>query len=69
MSLSVPPPGAVSFAGLGQPGRYTLCFAENEAQSPWMPLHAEAGLAADASAVTVTRAETVINVTGGLWMH
>ena len=59
-------PGAVAFAGLGQPGRYTLCLAENEAQSPWAPLHVEAGMAADTSAVTVTRAETVINVTGGL---
>ncbi len=59
-------PGAVAFAGLGQPGRYTLCLAENEAQSPWPPLHVEAGLAAAASAVTVTRAESVINVTGGL---
>jgi hypothetical protein len=49
-----------------QPGRYTLCLAENEAQSPWTPLHVEAGLAAKASAVTVTRAESVINVTGGL---
>ncbi len=52
-------PGAVAFAGLGQPGRYTLCLAENEAQSPWAPLQ-------PASAVTVTRAEGVINVTGFL---
>jgi hypothetical protein len=59
-------PGAVAFAGLGQPGRYTLCLAENETLSPWAPLHVEAGLAADASAVTVMRAETVANVTGGL---
>jgi len=59
-------PGAVAFAGLGQPGRYTLCLAENEAQSPWPPLHVEAGLPAGSSAVTLTRAETVINVTGGL---
>jgi len=58
--------GTVSFAGLGQPGRYTLCFAENTALSPWPALHTEAGLAADANAVTVTRAETVINVTGGI---
>lgn len=59
-------PGAVAFAGLGQPGRYTLCLAENEAQSPWPPLHVEAGLSAETSAVTMTRAETVINVTGFL---
>jgi len=59
-------PGAVSFAGLGQPGRYTLCLAENAAESPWDPLHVEHGLSRDESAVTVTRAESVINVTGGL---
>jgi hypothetical protein len=59
-------PGAVSFAGLGHAGRYSMCIAENEAQSPWPPLHADAGIAADASAVTVFRAETAINVTGGL---
>jgi len=59
-------PGAVAFAGLGQPGRYTLCLAENEARSPWDPLHVETGLPPGTSAVTVTRAESVINVTGGL---
>jgi hypothetical protein len=59
-------PGAVSFAGIGQPGRYTLCLAENEAESPWAPLHTETGLSRDASAVTVMRAESIINVTGGL---
>ena len=59
-------PGAVSFAGLGHPGRYTLCLAENEAQSPWAPLHVDAGFEPTQSTVTVTRAESVINVTGGL---
>lgn len=59
-------PGAVSFAGLGQPGRYTLCFAEYEAQSPWPPLHVEHGYGAETSTVTVMRAESAINVTGGL---
>src|SRR5690606_32755068 len=28
-------PGAVSFAGIGHSGRYTLCLGENEAQNPW----------------------------------
>ncbi|HEV3348116.1 MAG TPA: hypothetical protein VHC93_13570 [Methylomirabilota bacterium] len=58
-------PGAVSFAGLGQPGRYTLCLAERD-DSPWPPLHVEQGYRADQSTVTLLRAETVINVTGGL---
>ncbi|HZD24961.1 MAG TPA: hypothetical protein VE631_01775, partial [Alphaproteobacteria bacterium] len=58
--------GVTSFAGLGQPARYSLCFAENEAQSPWPPLHVEAGQPVEASTVTVMRAESMINVTGGL---
>jgi hypothetical protein len=58
-------PGAVSFAGLGQPARYTLCLAERE-DTPWPPLHVEAGYRREQSTVTVLRAETVINVTGGL---
>lgn len=59
-------PGAVSLAGLGQAARYTCCMGENEEQSPWPPLHTENGLDAGDSAVTVMRAETVVNVTGGL---
>ena len=59
-------PAAVSFAGLGQPGRYTLCLAERTELCPWPPLHVELGFAADESAVVVLRAESVINVTGGL---
>ena len=59
-------PGVVSFAGLGQPGRYTLCLGEAEAASPWDPLHVEAGFAPEASTITLLRAETAINVTGGL---
>ncbi len=59
-------PGVVSLAGVGQPGRYTLCVAENHAASPWPALHIEAGLANDDSAVTLIRAEACVNVTGGL---
>ena len=59
-------PGIVSLAGVGQPGRYTLCIAENHAASPWPALHIDAGLAADDSAITLMRAEACVNVTGGL---
>ena len=58
-------PGAVSLAGLGQPGRYTLCLAERD-DSPWPPLRVELGYRHDQTTVTVLRAETAINVTGGL---
>ena len=46
-------PGGVDRATLGNPGKYTFCFAEDEAGSPWEPLHVERGLAPDASAVTL----------------
>ena len=58
-------PGAVSFAGIGQPGRYTLCVAER-GDSPWPPLHVELGFRREQSAVIALRAESAINVTGGL---
>jgi len=38
-------PGAVSFAGLGHPGRYTLCLAERAWDSPWPALHEERAIA------------------------
>jgi hypothetical protein len=59
-------PGAVSLAGLGHPGRYSLCFAEREAESPWDPLRVDLGLSHAEQAVVVYRAETIVNVTGGL---
>lgn len=38
---------------IGSPLKYSLCCAENEAQSPWEPYHVTRGLAREASAVTV----------------
>lgn len=58
--------GITSLAGIGQPGRYTLCLAEHATASPWPPLHTEAGLPPERSAVTLLRAECSINVTGDL---
>ncbi len=46
-------PGEVDMATLGQPAKYSCCFTENIAESPWSPLHVERGFAADASVVTV----------------
>ncbi len=59
-------PAVVSMAGIGQPGRYTLCVGENDAASPWPPLAQDLGHPAGTSTVTVMRAESAINVTGGL---
>ena len=46
-------PGEVDRATLGQPGKYTLCFAENEERSNWEPLHVERGFQRDDSTVTI----------------
>jgi hypothetical protein len=43
----------VDRATQGNPGKYTFCFAEDEAGSPWEPLAVERGVAPGRSAVTV----------------
>ncbi|HVM41698.1 MAG TPA: thioredoxin [Acidimicrobiia bacterium] len=50
-------PGGVDRATLGNPGKYTFCFAEDEEGSPWESLAEERGVAAGASAVTLFAAE------------
>ena len=59
-------PAAVAFAGLGQPARYTLCLAEDEEFNPWESLREELGFAHQDNVLVVQRAESVVNVTGGL---
>ena len=49
-------PGEMDKATQGQSAKYTFCCAENEAASPWEPLHVERGFAADANTVTVVGA-------------
>jgi hypothetical protein len=46
-------PGGVDRATIGNPGKYTFCFAEDESGSPWEPLSVERGLAPGMSAVTL----------------
>ncbi|MDH3193919.1 MAG: hypothetical protein OEM40_06335 [Acidimicrobiia bacterium] len=54
--------GETDMSTQGQPGKYTFCFAENVAGSPWLPHHVERGLAPQASAVTVFQAAMVVNL-------
>jgi hypothetical protein len=46
-------PQEVDRATLGNPGKYTYCFAEDEEGSCWEPLAVERGIAPGVSAVTV----------------
>ena len=55
-------PGAMDRSTQGQPARYTLCCAENEAQSPWTSLRAEAGCDAATSTVTAMPMEGTLNM-------
>jgi hypothetical protein len=44
-------PGEVDRATLGNPGKYTFCFAEREQDSPFRPLAADRGVPGDAVTV------------------
>jgi hypothetical protein len=51
-------PGQLDRSTLGHPGKFTFCIAEDEEDSPWLPLAAERGVPPGASAVTVLAAES-----------
>ena len=55
-------PGALDRSTMGSPAKYTLCFAENTAASPWTSYHEELGLDREASYVTVFGVEGPHNV-------
>ena len=55
-------PGDMDLATHGQPGKYLFCCPENEAASPWEPLHVEHGYTREQSAVTVVGAEGTVNM-------
>ena len=55
-------PGSGDRATQGTPAKIAYCVAENEAESPWEPLHVEHGLPRDASTVTVFGAEGPHNI-------
>src|ERR671914_2327118 len=50
-------PGLLDRGTLGHPGKLSYVIAENEADSPWTPLHVERGFRPEQSAVTVMAAE------------
>lgn len=50
-------PGILDRSCFGHPGKFTYCIAEDEAHSPWTPLHAERGIPPDEGAVTLFAGE------------
>ena len=49
-------PGLLDRGTLGHPGKLSYVIAENEAESPWAPLHVERGFRPEQSTVTVMAA-------------
>ncbi|MCC6531077.1 MAG: hypothetical protein IT531_00890 [Burkholderiales bacterium] len=54
--------GVMDRATQGQPGKYSFCCAENEADNPWEPLNVERGQPAGTSAVTVVATAGTLNM-------
>ena len=55
-------PGLLDRATLGNPGKYSFCFAEHEDDHPWEPLHVSRGLRPHDSAVTVYASNSLSQV-------
>lgn len=55
-------PGRIDMATMGQPGKFTMCVAENEDASPWEPLHVSRGYSREESTVTVVGASGTMEV-------
>src|SRR5262245_34128092 len=55
-------PGLLDRATLGNPGKYAFCFAENEEDQPWEPLHVERGFRPEQSTVTVYASNSLYQV-------
>ena len=58
-------PGGLDASTMGQPAKMGLCFAENEAQSPWPALRVERGFAIDDSTVTLFAISGSVEVVSG----
>jgi hypothetical protein len=54
--------GETDMATHGQAGKFTSCIAEAEQDSPWTPLHVDAGFSRDESTVTVVGASAPHNI-------
>jgi peroxiredoxin len=55
-------PGRLDRSTLGHPGKLGFCIAEDEAGSPWEPLHVERGFAPEDSVVTVVGCDAPLSI-------
>ena len=55
-------PGTMDRSTQGSPAKFTFCFGENEAESPWEPYRIRQGFSTDDSVVTTMAAEGPHNI-------
>jgi hypothetical protein len=55
-------PGRLDRSTLGNPAKLGFCIAEDEASSPWEPLHVERGFAREDSVVTVVGCDAPLSI-------
>jgi hypothetical protein len=55
-------PGFLDRATLGNPGKYSFCFAEHELDHPWQPLHTTRGFGLEDDTVTVYASNSLYQV-------
>jgi len=58
-------PGEIDRAVLGNPGKYTFCFAEDESDPTWTPLNVARGFKPGTSTVTLFHGDGVQGITAG----
>ena len=58
-------PGEIDRAVLGNPGKYTFCFAEDESDPAWTPLNVARGFARGTSTVTLFHGDGVQGISAG----
>ncbi len=59
-------PDGMEKSTLAWPGKLSMCFAENEARSPWGPLREDRGYPADVTAVSVLAVRGIYAITEGV---
>jgi hypothetical protein len=57
--------GGMDMSTMGQPAKHGICFAENEARSPWEPLHVERGFNGGQTVVTAVGISGTVEVVHG----
>ena len=58
-------PGEIDRAVLGNPGKYTFCFAEDESDPTWTPLNVARGFKRGTSTVTLFHGDGVQGISAG----